>query len=609
MQMKKTSYIVLLAAMGLSLTACEEKQDVFEMDTLEGIGMVVRAVSVSDGQTLRPVDYISVDYNNLIGINENLAATLNGDVLQVYVNPENSLQLIIPVDINYNNDYSLIVPDGLVYRQDNSSVTNEGFIINFNTNLGVNSSLVAQELTNKNATAEAKALYREMLDNYGKIMYSGAMGGVGWETDYTDYIAANNGGAGYPKVVGFDYLHLASSPSDWINYGDITPVETIWNAGSIPAITWHWNTPGNPTKNLYPYNPGEDGNIPAEAPVEMPGDWSGNLQLPADFFRFAKVGNTVTVYVSDVADDAQGSFKNGSTWAGLIDEDDTNYEYFYINAIDDEGNVVGYSSKMELTLTPSLLSEIQENGLIISGHDYTLNSVAFDGYVCRADRLSFNNDFSPTEALKEGTPQNEIIEADIEKLAGYMKLLQDANIPVLFRPFHEAAGDYSWGAWFWWGSQGVEATKQLWNYLRNKLEGEYGLNNIIWVWTMQTSDAGAPADPSLIKSAYPGDDMVDIVGVDLYPEDVMTDQTAQFDLVNSVVERRKMVALCEVGNLVDPSLAKLQNALWSYFMNWYDQTSSGYGFNGWNTKPVQIGDVTYPNTWAAVANNPFVVNR
>lgn len=461
------------------LTSCEEKKEYFEMGTLDGIGMIIRSISVEDGSNIKPIESIYVDYNNLVGIRTNTSATVNGSPVEVYVNPENGMQLIVPVNCVANKEYTVIVPDGMIYRSDDVNVTNEGFTLNFTTTFGINTAKVDQNLTNSKATTEAKALYSELLSNYGKVMYSGAMGGVAWETGYTDYIASANEGAGYPKIVGFDYIHLAYSPSNWIDYGDITPVKNVWDAGSIPTVTWHWNVP---------------------------------------------------------------EVVNG---------------------------------------------EVVDNGL-----------------------LTYNNTFSPNEALTPGTKQNEIIEADIKKLAGYMKLLQEANIPILFRPFHEAAGDYTWGAWFWWGKDGVEATIDLWNYLRNKLETEYGLNNLIWVWTMQTSNAGEMADVDLIRSAYPGDDVVDIVGVDLYPSEAMTDQTDQFNLVNTVINGKKIVTLSEVGNLIDPTIAAENNSLWSYFMNWYDFSSPDvFGFGDWNTQEVTYGGKKYANPWAAVANSPYVVNR
>ena len=46
------------------------------------------------------------------------------------------------------------------------------------------------------------------------------MGEVAWGTAFCDLIKNNSGK--FPAIVGFDYIHLASSPSNWIDYGDIT---------------------------------------------------------------------------------------------------------------------------------------------------------------------------------------------------------------------------------------------------------------------------------------------------------------------------------------------------------------------------------------------------
>lgn len=478
--MKRISYLVFFAGVSLALASCGDNKESEPQEPSSDKVLVLRSISVEEDAIISPFDEILVDYNNLIGINKESSATLNGAKVEAYVNPSNGMQLVIPVNCDWNQDYVVIVPEGMVGLKEDMKSTHKGFTLTFHTTVGTNPSSIDQNLTNAKATPEAKALYAELLSNYGKVMYSGAMGGVAWETGYTDYIASVNDGAGYPKIVGFDYIHLAYSPANWINYGDITPVQNVWKAGSIPTITWHWNVP----------------------------------------------------------------------------------------------------------------------------------DVSSDGTILSPDLLTFNGSFSPIAAMTPGTPQNDIVEADIKKMAGYMKLLQDANIPILFRPFHEAAGDYTWGPWFWWGKDGVEATKQLWNYLRTKLENEYGLNNLIWIWTVQTSSEGKPADIEVIRNAYPGDDVVDMVGVDLYPDKPMTDQTPQFAIVNSMVEGKKMVTLSEVGNLIDPAIAFENHSLWSYFMNWYDFSENNvFGFKEWNTQPVTYNGKKYDNPWAAVANSPYVVNR
>ena len=481
--MKKIIYSALIAVAGLGLAACNEVKDVYEMDMMDGIEMVVRSVSVEDGTTVRPLEYITVDYNNLVGIDKSKTATLNGEALEAYINPDNGMQLVVNVNTKWNTDYTFEIPAGMIYRRDDASVTNGGVTVNFNTHGGADKAKLDKKLTNAAASAEAVALYNQLMNDYGVVMYSGAMGGVAWETTYTDYISANNEGAGYPKVVGFDYIHLAYSPANWIDYGDITPVKQVWDAGSIPAITWHWNVP--------------------------------------------------------------------NSMDGITKPEDRNVN----------------------------------------------------------DLNAKSTGFSLERALTAGTPENAILEADIKKLAGYMKLLADAKIPVLFRPLHEAAGDFSWGAWFWWGMSGTDATKQLWSLLRQRLESDYGINNLIWVWTMDTSDAGQFASIERVRDAYPGNDNVDIVGADIYPALAMTDQTETFTFINNVVEGKKIVALSEIGNLVDPATAAENNALWSWFMNWYDYDGTSFYFREWNTQKVTVGDTEYANPWAAVANSPYVLNR
>lgn len=602
--MKKFSYYILVAAVAFGLTACDEKQKDVVDDVTDGVQMTMRSSSIEEGATVQPVDSVTINFNNLVGIDSSKTATLNGQSVKAYVNPADGTQLVVPVSTEFNKEYTLVIPNGMVYRRDNQSVTFGGLTLHFNTNYGLDKSKVATALTNPNATPEAVALYKELLDNYGSVMYSGAMGGVAWETGYTDYINNNNGGAGYPKVVGFDYIHLAYSPANWIDYGDIKPVQDVWNIGSIPAITWHWNVP-------------EDmNNVLSSNVTVMPENWSASIIIPATSFKLATEGTVVTVNISDVASNAQGSLKGGD-WVGLVDGDGTSFEYFDLASGSVNNNVSITSNAITMTLSPALLAKVKEGGLIVSGHDYTVQSVTFNSVVYDITRLNAQSqNFSAVKALTPGTVENQIMTADVDKLAGYLKLLQDANIPVLFRPLHEAAGDYVWGAWFWWGKDGVDATKQLWSYLRDKLEGEYGINNLIWVWTVQTSAQGQPADVATIRNAYPGDDLVDMVGTDLYPAQPLSDQTDQFNLVNNVVDGKKIVCLSEVGNLIDPEAAAANKALWSYFMNWYDYSPRAnenepavYGFGQWNSQSVKFGGVSYSNPWAAVANNRYVINR
>ncbi len=174
--------------------------------------------------------------------------------------------------------------------------------------------------------------------------------------------------------------------------------------------------------------------------------------------------------------------------------------------------------------------------------------------------------FDASDAVVSGTWENDVVEADLAKISEYLLLLQDAGIPVIWRPLHEAAGNtytYNSGAWFWWGADGADAYIALWKYMFNYFSDK-GIRNLIWVWTSQTSST-ADADYAF----YPGDDYVDIVGRDIYNNSSASDIASQFSTVASMVPN-KMVTLSEMGNVANMADQWEAGAQWLYFMPWYD---------------------------------------
>lgn len=171
--------------------------------------------------------------------------------------------------------------------------------------------------------------------------------------------------------------------------------------------------------------------------------------------------------------------------------------------------------------------------------------------------------FSATNAVKEGTWENEVINADIALLAEQLGKACEAGVPVLFRPLHEAEG-----GWFWWGAEGAEACVDLYHYLYDKLTKEYGLHNLLWVWTSSTS--------AHASEWYPGDDYVDFQGIDKYNAINNNDPNysaiaASFYSMVAQTEGRKMVVMSENDTI--PSLENLEKdkAAWLYFCPWYQR--------------------------------------
>ncbi|MDN4603061.1 glycosyl hydrolase [Paenibacillus sp. F6_3S_P_1C] len=193
--------------------------------------------------------------------------------------------------------------------------------------------------------------------------------------------------------------------------------------------------------------------------------------------------------------------------------------------------------------------------------------------------------FNTANAVIPGTKEYQYVMSTIEDLAEQLLILQDNNVPVLFRPYHEAEGNGGLngeGAWFWWASAGADVYKQLWDLLYTELTETYGLHNLIWTYNSYVYNT-SPA-------WYPGDDQVDIVGYDKYNtiynrndglsgvpnEDAITSIFYQLvDLTNG----KKMVAMTE--NDTVPSVQNLteEKSGWLYFCPWYGEHLMSSAFN------------------------------
>jgi mannan endo-1,4-beta-mannosidase len=140
----------------------------------------------------------------------------------------------------------------------------------------------------------------------------------------------------------------------------------------------------------------------------------------------------------------------------------------------------------------------------------------------------------------------------MDVIAKELLILQAANIPVIWRPLHEADG-----GWFWWGAYGPESCIELYRLMFDRYTKVHKLRNLIWLWN------------SVTPSWYPGADVVDILGYDSYP--AIGDHgpvDTQYQELIALGNDTKMVTLPEVGNIPDPTILKLYHADWSYFVTW-----------------------------------------
>ena len=452
---------------------------------------------------------------------------------------------------------SLSIPEGIVTGP--NQMPAPAVSVQFST-VALDKALVAA------SSAKAVKLYNYLLDNFETKTLSAMMADVAWNTEMSEKVYGWTGK--YPAINCFDYVHLPASVAgaDWINYGDITPVKDWSDKGGIVAAMWHWNVP----KKVV----GEASSTQIwKGETVMPGDWSGNVQMTDDaakaVFADAQVGQVIRVAVKDVAEGAQGSFKN-SGWSEIASGTD----YFDI------------SGDYTLLITEDILKSLQEGGLIIGGHDYTAVAVYLESNGTALDPnkdyafYKADTEFDAANATVEGTWENKVFTEDLKNTAAYLKLLRDADIPILWRPFHEAAG-----GWFWWGKDAV-SFKSLWIAMFNYFKAE-GLDNLIWVWTTEGNDA----------DWYPGDQYVDIVGRDIYNKET-ADCVSEYTSIAGNYGN-KIVSLSECGTVGLISEQWASGARWSWFMPWYDGTNE-------DGSPVVHADEAW---WKDAMNQEFVVSR
>ncbi len=445
---------------GLGVLAAWSCQEPVPIDS-KGDVPVLQSTSLSDGATSVSVDLGSVTFTYDIPVTLGDSSLISLDGIQVSASAQNLRFVVSFGTLEQGTEYTLTLGEGAVVAK-NGGESAEAVSISFTTEGGSSATEepstddsqqddentytpgtpgdYSASLAMANPIPAATKLYEYLLSIYGEYTLSGAMAKVNWNTTECEWIHSWTGY--YPAVAYFDYIHLSWSPANWIDYGDITPVQDWWNAGGLVGASWHWLVP----------------------------KYEGSSDLVYD---------TTT-------------------------------------------------------------------------------------------------SFSAANVPVEGTWENEVAKADLDKVAAYLLLLQDAGIPVIWRPLHEASGNTytQWhsGAWFWWGDDGGAAYKALWQYMFNYFSDK-GLRNLIWVWTTQTT-----TEQYSDYAYYPGDEYVDIVGKDIYNEEDASVIASEFTTVTQMVTN-KMVALSELGG--DATMTEQWNAgaKWLFYMPWYDNDndlSQGY---------------------------------
>jgi len=114
--------------------------------------------------------------------------------------------------------------------------------------------------------------------------------------------------------------------------------------------------------------------------------------------------------------------------------------------------------------------------------------------------------------LRPGGEANELYKQILKGIADWALSTRGSDgklVPMIFRPYHELDGD-----WFWWGRSHctVEEYTSLWKFTVTYLRDSLGVHNFIYAFSTDNKFM----NEAQYLERYPGDEWVDMVGIDNY---------------------------------------------------------------------------------------------
>ena len=156
-----------------------------------------------------------------------------------------------------------------------------------------------------------------------------------------------------------------------------------------------------------------------------------------------------------------------------------------------------------------------QGGIITTMHHWANPNGVPEGTQSFRGKLGDNDAW--LDVLTPGTKNNLFWVEELDRGGEFMKALWNAGVTVMWRPLHEANGN-----WFWfcqgqgeeYGNITMENMVKMWKYVHDYYTNHWGLDQLVWSYGPNVSNAlGAVTS---VASYYPGDEYVDVVGFDWY---------------------------------------------------------------------------------------------
>jgi len=163
--------------------------------------------------------------------------------------------------------------------------------------------------------------------------------------------------------------------------------------------------------------------------------------------------------------------------------------------------------------------------------------------------VTAGNSWDNTPAVKAILPnrnQHAAYLKTLDLIANFLKALKtDAGIqiPIIFRPYHEHNH-----TWSWWGRNSctTDEYNALWQMTVEYFRDKHQIHHLLYAISPQEANS-----ETAYFARYPGDDYVDIFGLDyykLYNKSFVSDLGKSLHLIATLAENRgKISALTEVG--------------------------------------------------------------
>ncbi|MDR0412383.1 MAG: glycoside hydrolase family 26 protein [Dysgonamonadaceae bacterium] len=202
------------------------------------------------------------------------------------------------------------------------------------------------------------------------------------------------------------------------------------------------------------------------------------------------------------------------------------------------------SIKEEQLRLAGLISEQYNRGGVITIAWHFPNPVAGDSFYWDDESVPAVSEIIPGGAYHERYKE---ILGRVGDFAHLVKGAKGEAVPMIFRPYHEFDG-----SWFWWGAEHASPADfiQLWQFTVSYLRDSLHVHNFIYAFS---PDCKYNTEEEYLEK-YPGDEWVDLVGVDNY-HDFGRDADGSLDaggkklqIVSDYAEKhKKLAAFTETG--------------------------------------------------------------